>query len=88
MTRLAATLTLLVVFLSGTLNGNVASSFASGSGASPHFKAPPRISKPAQSLSISEVWVRDNRANSLSDLGHGKGIIFSPDLSEPGNREY
>lgn len=87
MSRIAATLTLLVVFLSGTLNGNVQSWFAASSDATVHFKSSAR-NKPARSLSISEVWAHDEHANGLSDLGRGKGIIFSPDLSEPGNREF
>ena len=87
MTRFAATLTLLLVFLSGTLNGNVASWFASESSASARFKSRQRISKPAQPLSISDVWTRADRPG-LRDLGRGMGIVFSPDLSEPGNREF
>ena len=86
MTRIAATLTLLLVFLSGTLNGNVQSWFSSGGSAvaSRFLWSIP----PARSLSITEVWARGDHSNGLSHIGRGKGIIFSPDLSEPGNREF
>jgi len=50
----------------------------------------------AQRVSIREVWggyatnaFRDAGGSSmLAQLGRGKGIVFSPDLSERGNREF
>jgi hypothetical protein len=39
-------------------------------------------------LSIGQVWKANPANQVLSDIGRGKGIVFSPDLSEPGNREF
>jgi hypothetical protein len=39
-------------------------------------------------LTIHEVWATRSRTASLENIGRGKGIVFSPDLSEPGNREF
>jgi hypothetical protein len=86
--RIAATLTLLVVFLAGTLNGNVKSWFSATRATVANSRSSPWASKPARSLAISDVWVRNPRADALRDIGRGKGIVFSPDLSEPGNREF
>jgi len=47
-----------------------------------------RMPLPAQTLVIREVWPATPRTESLRDIGRGKGIVFSPDLSEPGNREF
>lgn len=33
-------------------------------------------------------WTESHKIKSLAELGRGKGIVFSPDLSEPGNREF
>ncbi|HXD32988.1 MAG TPA: hypothetical protein VN643_17825 [Pyrinomonadaceae bacterium] len=33
-------------------------------------------------------WTESHKIKSLCELGRGKGIVFSPDLSEPGNREF
>jgi len=33
-------------------------------------------------------WTESRKIKSLCELGRGKGIVFSPDLSEPGNREF
>jgi hypothetical protein len=39
-------------------------------------------------LSLNSVWPTRERQTRLSELGKGKGIVFSPDLSEPGNRKF
>ncbi|MCU1266611.1 MAG: hypothetical protein JWM21_2929 [Acidobacteria bacterium] len=36
----------------------------------------------------ANLWVRSAHSTELCDIGRGKGIVFSPDLSEPGNREF
>jgi hypothetical protein len=41
-----------------------------------------------RSLAIRDVWSASPKITSLSDIGRGKGIVFSPDLSEPGNAEF
>lgn len=41
-----------------------------------------------RALNNANLWVRDTKSPALRDLGRGKGIVFSPDLSEPGNREF
>lgn len=33
-------------------------------------------------------WTESHKVEALCELGRGKGIVFSPDLSEPGNREF
>src|SRR6185436_16749764 len=33
-------------------------------------------------------YTESHKIKSLCELGRGKGIVFSPDLSEPGNREF
>lgn len=49
-----------------------------------------RISPATQgtSISIGEVWRAHSPYLTLDEIGSGKGIVFSPDLSEPGNREF
>jgi hypothetical protein len=42
----------------------------------------------ARSVSIREVWRSHSPYLTLDEIGSGKGIVFSPDLSEPGNREF
>jgi len=39
-------------------------------------------------VAIKEVWSANQGTNSLRNIGRGRGIIFSPDLSEPGNRAF
>lgn len=41
-----------------------------------------------RALNNANLWVRNTKSPALRDLGRGKGIVFSPDLSEPGNREF
>jgi len=37
---------------------------------------------------LSALWPEASRIGRLSDIGRGKGIIFSPDFSARGNREF
>ena len=46
-----------------------------------------RVTSPRK-LAIREVWAASPTTRSMKDIGRGKGIVFSPDLSEPGNREF
>ncbi|MDQ2854681.1 MAG: hypothetical protein M3R68_00005 [Acidobacteriota bacterium] len=41
-----------------------------------------------RALNKANLWTRSSKSSALSDIGRGKGIVFSPDLSEPGNREF
>jgi hypothetical protein len=42
----------------------------------------------ARALANASLWVRSADSSALCEIGRGKGIVFSPDLSEPGNREF
>jgi hypothetical protein len=56
---------------------------------SPTGLAPkPRIAPEVRSVSIREVWRAHSPYLTLDEIGSGKGIVFSPDLSAPGNREF
>ncbi len=44
--------------------------------------------EPTRSVSIRDVWRSHSPYLTLDELGSGKGIVFSPDLSEAGNREF
>jgi hypothetical protein len=35
-----------------------------------------------------EVWPAGHEFQRLTDIGRGKGVVFSPDFSAPGNREF
>src|SRR5262249_29805562 len=37
---------------------------------------------------IPDAWPRNLQINRLSDIGRGKAVIFSPDFTVPGNREF
>jgi hypothetical protein len=37
---------------------------------------------------VPAVWPENAQFNRLSEIGRGKAIIFSPDFSAPGNREF
>ena len=53
------------------------------------LKQPPAKTAPAaRSVSIREVWRGHSPYLTLDEIGSGKGIVFSPDLSESGNREF
>jgi hypothetical protein len=42
----------------------------------------------AAEISSSAVWPDEGRDERLSEVGRGKGIVFSPDLSVPTNRAF
>jgi hypothetical protein len=37
---------------------------------------------------LREGWTKSSKVPELCELGRGKGIVFSPDLSDPGNRDF
>ena len=41
-----------------------------------------------RSIANAEVWRAHSPYLTLDEIGSQKGIVFSPDLSEPGNREF
>jgi hypothetical protein len=45
------------------------------------------VAPAARLVSHGEIWITA-KSTSLNEIGRGKGIVFSPDLSEPGNREF
>ena len=47
-----------------------------------------RTAPATRSISTREVWRAHSPYLTLDEIGSGKGIVFSPDLSEPGNREF
>jgi hypothetical protein len=77
--------TLFIVAL--ILGGGVAENFSfSHSGA--YLMTRSRTAPPARQVSIGDVWAGKSQSTKLKDIGRGKGIVFSPDLSEPGNRDF
>ena len=83
---LARTLAVLLFVLFGCLGGDIPSNHLAG--ADRPLRGSFRGASPARMKSIAEAWSANASAERLSDLGRGKGIVFSPDLSEPGNREF
>jgi hypothetical protein len=97
-TLLARILIVLTLVLGGLIVRNLSYSHSSG----PGLRVPTPIATVTRRVSIHEVWARNSRntrsgsahsatasfSGSLSEIGRGKAIIFSPDLSEPGNREF
>jgi hypothetical protein len=47
-----------------------------------------RTTKAVRGISTGEVWRAHSPYLTLDELGSRKGIVFSPDLSAPGNREF
>jgi hypothetical protein len=47
-----------------------------------------RPTKAVRGISTGEVWRAHSPYLTLDELGNRKGIVFSPDLSAPGNREF
>ncbi len=56
-----------------------------GANRSSRFQRPVTSSR---EVAHATLWLKNAKAASLCDIGRGKGIVFSPDLSEPGNREF
>jgi len=57
-----------------------------GANRSGRFQSP--LSSSTRALANANLWLKSAKAAALCDIGRGKGIVFSPDLSEPGNREF
>jgi hypothetical protein len=53
-----------------------------------HQAAPSSTVSAAATTDPLEVWPAGYEFQRLSDIGRGKGIVFSPDFSAPGNREF
>jgi hypothetical protein len=48
----------------------------------------PAAATPTTAGSALEVWPAGREFQQLTDIGRGKGVVFSPDFSAPGNREF
>jgi hypothetical protein len=70
-----------VILAAGALHLSLAQSTAGG----PRQRRP---SATAHSISANEVWRAHTPYLTLDELGSQKGIVFSPDLSDLGNREF
>lgn len=57
-----------------------------GANRASRFKRPSASS--LRAVARANPWIESAKAASLCDIGRGKGVVFSPDLSEPGNREF
>lgn len=57
----------------------------SGSGGSHSARVNSTVRRPAF---VRAGWAEKSKVEALCEIGRGKGIVFSPDLSEPGNREF
>ena len=97
MTLLARSLIIVALILGGGVAENLSFSHSGTKGLRPLVRTAPD----AYRVSIQEVWAGkanslsganrpgiDSHSGRLSEIGRGKGIVFSPDLSEPGNREF
>lgn len=97
MTLLARILLILVLVLGSGVAENLSLSRAGAD----RLKGLVRSVPGARRVAIPEVWLANPgsqsgpeglragpHSSSLSEIGRGKGIVFSPDLSEPGNREF
>ena len=47
-----------------------------------------RIAPATRGISAREVWRAHSPYLTLDEIGSGKGLVFSPDLSEPDNRKF
>jgi hypothetical protein len=94
---LARTLLIVALILGGGVAQNLSFSHSSTEGLRPRIRTAPA----AHRVSIQEVWTGNSigvsdsnrlgtasHSASFGEIGRGKGIVFSPDLSEPGNREF
>ena len=97
MTLLARTLVIAALILAGGVTSNLSFSHSSPDGSRLRIRSAPAPYR----VSIQEVWAgsssslsgtdrlrTESHSGRLSEIGRGKGIVFSPDLSEPGNREF
>lgn len=63
-------------------------SFLSGGSAASDLHIHRSNSTARRPVFLRAGWTESHKIKSLCELGRGKGIVFSPDLSEPGNREF
>jgi len=73
---------LALVFAGGAVHFSFSQSTTDG------LKRQARTAPATRSISAREVWRAHSPYLTLDEIGSGKGIVFSPDLSEPGNREF
>ena len=83
MTMLLRALALLLLMLVGGVDFQSWSSIGANRPVGPRLRG-----MSPRKLAIREVWSASPKSTTLADIGRGKGIVFSPDLSEPGNREF
>jgi hypothetical protein len=69
-------------------NGAAHYSFSQSTNAGLRQQRAQPIKTPGRNVSIQEIWRAHSPYLTLDEIGSGKGIVFSPDLSEPGNREF
>lgn len=58
----------------------------SGANRSNRFHGP--LTPATRAFANKNLWLKSSKSDALCEIGRGKGIVFSPDLSEPGNREF
>src|SRR5450432_2900091 len=83
-TLVLRTLIILVLILGGAAAWSLSMPHADTAALSRQARTMP----PARAVAIQMVWAASSRLIRVGEIGHGKGIVFSPDLSEPGNREF
>jgi hypothetical protein len=83
MTMLQQTL-ILVALILGSGAAHLSFSHSATTGLTPQARTAPAT----RSVSLREVWRAHSPYLTLDEIGSRKGIVFSPDLSEPGNREF
>jgi hypothetical protein len=83
MTMLQQTL-IIVALILGSSASHLSFSQSAGNRLTPQARTAPAT----RSVSIREIWRAHSPYLTLDEIGSRKGIVFSPDLSEPGNREF
>ena len=83
MTMLQRTLIIVVLIL-----GSGAAQLAFSQSAKDESRQQAQTAPATRSISTGEVWRAHSPYLTLDEIGSRKGIVFSPDLSEPGNREF
>ena len=77
--------TLIIVAL---VLGSSGTNLSFSQSATDRFTQQAQIAPSTRSISTGEVWRAHSPYLTLDEIGNRKGIVFSPDLSEPGNREF